>query len=358
MRFALAGGGTGGHVYPALAVAERLREGFDTELVYYGTARGPEHAIVTEAGIEYRTITASQLRGRSPVRVLRGLYSLWRGSRQAGRQLREDAPAALFATGGYVAAPAGRAAALNGIPLVVFLPDVRPGWAVRFLQRYATTVACAVEDSLQYLPKRKTVVTGYPVRRQFTEATREQGIARFGLDPTLRTILVSGGSLGAHQLNRVISDSLRSLLDRSQLIHICGRDEEHWLARERERLPDWQRERYHLHAYTDEMAWAMAAADLAVTRAGASTLGELPVSGLAAIVIPGAFSDQHANARYLVAQGAAVALDPGDVGELPELISDLLEDEPRRAGMSEAMRRIARPGAAARIATLLREVAT
>src|SRR5690606_32855766 len=104
---------------------------------------------------------------------------------------------------------------------------------------------------------------------------------------SLPTLLIAGGSLGAHQINRVIADSLRTLLERTQIIHIAGRDEEFWLTRERDRLPAWQQDRYHLHAYTEEMAYAMVAADLAVTRAGASTLGELPVTGLPAIVIPG-----------------------------------------------------------------------
>ena len=357
MKFALAGGGTGGHAYPVIAVAERLREAFDTELIYYGTERGPERSLAREAGIPFHAIPASRLRGRSPLRVLSGVVSLLRGERRSRRWLEADAPAALFATGGYASAPLGRAARARRVPLLLFLPDVRPGWAVQFMQRYATTVACSVEASLAFLPVPKTEVTGYPVRRQFGEATREEGGRRFGLDPRLLTLLVAGGSLGAHQINRVIADELRSLLDHAQLLHICGAEEEAWLQRERERLPDWQRDRYRVVAYTDEMAWAMAAADLAITRAGASVLGELPMAGLPAIVIPGEFSDQHLNARYLVQQRAAVALSPHQLDELAATALRLLEDEPRRAAMAEAMRSLARPHAAERLATMLREMA-
>ena len=357
MTFALAGGGTGGHAYPAIAVAERLRERFDAKLVYYGTERGPEHELATEQGIGFHAIPASQLRGRSPWRLLTGTANLLRGSRSAARWLELDRPEALFVTGGYATAPLGRPARRRGVPLLLFLPDVKPGWAVRFLQRYATTVACSVEASLRYLPRRKTVVTGYPVRRQFTEATREEGIQRFGLEPGVPVLLVTGGSQGAHQINLAIAGALRRLLDRAQLIHVCGRDEEQWLRREREHLPEWQRARYHLHAYTEEMAWAMAAADLAVTRAGASVLGELPAAALPAVVLPLDLSDQHRNADYLVDIGAAISLSSRELDRLEATVLRLLDDQSERAAMTEAMQRLARPEAAERLATMLREMA-
>ena len=251
MKFGLAGGGTGGHAYPAIAVAEVLRahaQADHTEVVYYGTLSGPERRAAGDASIPYRVVPASQVRGRSPVRVATGLFRLWRGTRVARQLLREDRPNAVFATGGYAAAPIGRACRSEGIQLVVFLPDAYPGWAVRFLARYATKVDCAEEAAVPHLPREKTVVTGYPVRQQFQDATREQGIQRFGLDPSLPTVLIAGGSLGAHTINLSVAESLRALLDRAQLIHVCGRDEEHWLARERERLPEWLRSRYHLLA--------------------------------------------------------------------------------------------------------------
>ncbi len=357
MKFALAGGGTGGHAYPAIAVAERLREHLDTELVYYGTERGAERQVAMSARIPYRVIPAAQFRGRSPARLARGAFALWSGTRAAGRLLDQDRPHAVFATGGYAAAPVGRAAKSRRVPLVLFLPDVRPGWAVRYMQRSATTVACSVDRSLDFLPRRKTVVTGYPLRRQFEEATREEGIRRFELDPALPTLLIAGGSLGAHQINLVVHAALRRLLERMQVIHVSGAAEEQWLTRERERLPDWQRERYHLHAYTEEMAYAMAAADLAVTRAGASTLGELPASGLPAIVIPGSYSDQHENAAYLSNVGAAVTLESRSIDDLEATILDLIDSAPRREAMADAMRGLARPNAASRIAELLREAA-
>ena len=356
MRVVLAGGGTGGHAYPAIAVAEELREQPGAEVIYYGTPGGPERVIAEQHGIPFQGVHASQLRG-SPARMIRGAWSLLRGSREASRHLRRDRPGAVFATGGYAAAPVGRAARRRGIPLVVFLPDVKPGWAVRFLERYAATVACSVEGSLGALRARSRVATGYPVRRQFREATREQGLRRFGLEAGIPTLLVAGGSLGSHHLNSVIAGELHDLLSRAQIVHIAGPAEEPWLARERGRLPSWQRARYHLHAYTDEIAWAMAAADLAVTRGGASILGELPASRLPAVIVPGRFSDQRRNADFLVERGAALMLAEREIDALPDLVRRLLGDADERARLAEAMGALARPDAAARLAAIVREAA-
>jgi UDP-N-acetylglucosamine--N-acetylmuramyl-(pentapeptide) pyrophosphoryl-undecaprenol N-acetylglucosamine transferase len=357
MKIGLAGGGTGGHAYPAIAVAEELRTDPEMELVYFGTERGPERAVAEAHGIPYRTVAASPLRSRSPVRLLRGTVDLFRGSAEAGYTLRHEAPSSIFATGGYASAPLGRPARALKIPLLLFLPDVKPGWAVRYLQRYAVTVACSVESSLRYLRASKALVTGYPVRRQFAEATREEGIRRFELDPSLLTLLVAGGSLGSHAINLVLAGALRTLLSRVQIIHIAGRDEEMWLSKERERLPDWQQERYHLLAYTEEMAWAMAASDLAVTRAGASVLGELPATRLPAVVIPGDFSDQHLNATHLVERGAAVSLSMRQIDDLEATVTRLFDNEAERRSMAAAMADLARPNAARELATMLRELA-
>jgi UDP-N-acetylglucosamine--N-acetylmuramyl-(pentapeptide) pyrophosphoryl-undecaprenol N-acetylglucosamine transferase len=356
VRYALAGGGTGGHAYPSITVGEELRASRQADLVYYGTDHGPEHTLAEAASIRFRGIPASQVRG-GPKRMVTGGMNLLRGKRRMSAYIREDRPAALFATGGYAAAPVGWAAHQQQVPMLLFLPDVHPGWAVRFLGRYATKVACSVDAATRSLPADKTVVTGYPVRPQFHHATREEGRARFGLDAALPTLLVTGGSLGARAINETIARALPRLLEGAQVLHICGRTEEAWLTEARARLPEAQRDRYHLHAYTEDMAWAMAASDLAVTRAGASTLGELPIAGLPAIVIPGGFSDQQLNATYLEERGAAVALAPDALDGLEAVTLRLLDDPKTRGRMAEAMRCLAQPDAAARLADLMEEMA-
>ncbi|MQC18390.1 MAG: undecaprenyldiphospho-muramoylpentapeptide beta-N-acetylglucosaminyltransferase [Chloroflexi bacterium] len=357
MRIALAGGGTGGHVYPAIAVAERLRERPGIELSYYGTERSVEQEIAAREGIPFRAVPASQVRVRRPVAMAKGIFHLWQGTRAARRMLEAERPGAVFATGGYAGAPVGRAARQAGIPLVVFLPDATPGWAVRFLAHYADTVACAVDAAVEHLPAGKAVVTGYPLRGQFATATREEGIERFGLDPELPTVLVAGGSLGARSLNEATVEALPQWLTAAQVVHICGRGNAAAVEPVRASLPDRLAERYHLHEYTEEMAYAMAAADIAVMRAGASTLGELSATGLPVVAVPGAFSDQSANADYLASHGAGIHLPETRIAELEGLVSALLADSPRREAMRERMHALARPDAAERIAELVLDLA-
>ncbi|MCK9485778.1 MAG: undecaprenyldiphospho-muramoylpentapeptide beta-N-acetylglucosaminyltransferase [Dehalococcoidia bacterium] len=358
MRVALAGGGTGGHVYPALAVAERLHASGDVDLVYYGTSTGLERGLVEAAGIPFRSVPAAQLRVRAPWLVARGLLRLWQGTREARRMLRQDRPNVLFATGGYAAAPIGRAAKQAGVPLIVFLPDAHPGWAVKFLARYATTIACAVDQAVDALPEGRTVVTGYPLRAQFATATAEDGHNAFSLDASLPTVLVTGGSQGARAINQAVAEALPRWLAEAQVIHVCGPNHLEGLEARRADLSEEQRGRYHLFGYTEEMAPAMAASDLAVMRAGASTLGELSVTGLPAVLVPGAYSDQAVNADYLASRGAAVHLPESRIEDLTTLVLDLLRDTPRREAMAEAMRALARPDAAERLAALVRDVAT
>lgn len=358
MRVALAGGGTGGHVYPALAVAERLRASGDVDLVYYGTSRGLERHLVEAAGIPFRTVPAAQLRVRKPWLLARGLLRLWQGTREARRMLTQDRPSVLFATGGYAAAPIGRAAKQAGVPLIVFLPDAHPGWAVKFLARYATTIACAVDQAVDSFPAGRTVVTGYPLRGQFSTTTPEDGRRAFSLDASLPTVLVTGGSQGARAVNQAVADALPRWLAEAQVIHVCGPSHLAALEERRARLPEEQRARYHLFGYTEEMAPAMAASDLAVMRAGASTLGELAVTGLPAVLVPGTYSDQAVNAEYLAARGGAVHLPESRIDDLSTVVLDLLRDAPRREAMAEAMRALAKPDAAERLATLVRDVAT
>lgn len=363
---AFTGGGTGGHAYPSLAVAERLRARGDVDLVYYGSPGGPEGALASAAGIPFSPFPARPMRGRSPGRLVGGVVALWRGSRAAGELLRRDRPGAMFATGGYVAAPAGRAARKRGVPLLVFLPDVRPGWAVRLLTRYATRVACSVEASRAHLPDADAVVTGYPLRGQFaalptTAAERRERAHReraaLGLDPALPTLLVTGGSLGAHAVNRAIHDALPALLSAGQVVHVSGRADEAWLTAAREALPAPARARYLLLGYTEEMARLMSAADLAVTRAGASALGELPAAGLPALLVPGGFSDQSDNARYLAAAGAAEVVPQTELSALAGRAQALLADGERLTAMRAAMAGLARPDAADRLAGMLIEMA-
>ncbi len=359
---ALSGGGTAGHVYPCLAVASALRErlaerGESLSLLYLGIRGRVDEQLLAGEGIEFQPVRAGALRTRSPLRLASGLGDLALGSVQARRLLRRFDPQAVFATGGYASAPVAVAARSLRRPLLVYLPDVRPGWAVRMMARLATRVAATVEGSLPHLPKGKSLVTGYPSRPDFATATREEGRRQLGLDPAARTLLVAGGSLGARSINRAVAAALPSLVELCQIVHLSGAADFDQLKLRREALPSELQGRYHLYAYLREMPLAMAAADLALMRAGASTLGELPLAGLPAVLVPGAFSDQADNAAYLVERGAALAFADERVGEAIEAVKALLQDDGGLKTMSASMRALAQPDAADRIAAMLMEIA-
>jgi UDP-N-acetylglucosamine--N-acetylmuramyl-(pentapeptide) pyrophosphoryl-undecaprenol N-acetylglucosamine transferase len=354
-----AGGGTGGHIYPGLSVAQALR-GLrpDVQVLYAGTGDPEEARIVRAAGLRYTGVRSAGIRARSPLRAARGVALMAAGVGQALRLLLRFRPRAVFATGGYGTVPIALAAALRRTPLVVFLPDIYPGWAVRFSARLATRVATTAEPALEFLPQAKTDVTGYPVRDGFFQVDRLQARARAELPPRVPVLLITGGSTGAVSLNSAFVRHLPQFATMAHVVHLTGRRDEARILSYRARLTPPQQERYRVLAYADDMPALMAAADLCVCRAGASTLGELPAVGLPAVLVPLDLSDQARNARYLASQGAAVVVpnDEAPARLLPE-VQSILSDPERLAEMRRAMTALARPNAARDLARLLIEVA-
>jgi UDP-N-acetylglucosamine--N-acetylmuramyl-(pentapeptide) pyrophosphoryl-undecaprenol N-acetylglucosamine transferase len=364
MRLALSGGGTGGHVYPALSIAGALQQQLPAkealDVLYVGSASRAEQAIIEHSAIKMRTVQAAPMRGRMPWEMAANAVKIGTGVAQASGILRDFKPQAVLSTGGYVSVPVALAARAGRIPLVLYLPDLYPGWAVRATARLAQRVAVTAVESLRRLPGRKGVVTGYPVRQDFWEANRAAGRERLGLDPEEKVLFVFGASQGAHSINQAMVGELQAILELCEVVHVSGQADEPWLAEIREALPDKLRPRYHLFGYLhDDTPWAMAAADLAVCRSGASVLGELPAVALPAILVPypHAGGHQRVNARYLERNGAAVVLDDDDLDSLLPLVGTLLHDEKRLQAMRDSSRRLARPDAARRIAEILLELA-
>ena len=359
MRVVFAGGGTGGHVYPGLSVAAALRAAQpDIEILYAGTGDAQEARIVRGAGMRYAGIRAGGVRARSLIRAARGTAMLALGTIQALRLLGRFRPRVVFATGGYGSVPVALAAAALRAPLVLFLPDVYPGWAVRATARLARSLATSTEAALEFLPHGKTVVTGYPVRPQFFQIARPQARERMALPPRVPVLLVAGGSSGAVALNSAFIRHLPQFTTLAHVVHLTGRRDEARIRGYRQRLSPHQQERYHVYGYLDDMPAAMAAADLAITRAGASTLGELPAVGLPAVLVPLDLSDQARNARFLESHGAAVVIASADApARLYAAVDTILKDPERLAAMRRAMTALARPDAARRIARLIVEAA-
>jgi UDP-N-acetylglucosamine--N-acetylmuramyl-(pentapeptide) pyrophosphoryl-undecaprenol N-acetylglucosamine transferase len=259
-------------------------------------------------------------------------------------------------TGGYVAAPVAWASwrARPRVPMLIFLPDLTPGQAIKLTSRLAATVAVSFPEVSHYFPG-KAVVTGYPVRAELLAADREVARRALGLQDELPALLVFGGSRGSRSINRALVSALPELLEQCQVIHISGQADWPWIsdhfacAQTMMRRP----ERYHPFPYlNEEMVQALAAADLVVARAGASVLGEFPAVGLPSILVPYPHAGKHqeANAVYLARRGAALMImDEELTARLPSTVLNLLRSPDRLAAMSQAAAVLARPDASTNI---------
>ncbi|MBC7262476.1 MAG: UDP-N-acetylglucosamine--N-acetylmuramyl-(pentapeptide) pyrophosphoryl-undecaprenol N-acetylglucosamine transferase, partial [Chloroflexi bacterium] len=307
---------------------------------------------------DFRPVQAGALRGLSPWRALVNSWALLKGAVQAWRILRSFRPDAILATGGYASAPVVMAAWLGGCPVLIYLPDILPGLAVRFLSRLAKRVAVSFDASLAHFPPGKAVVTGYPVRPALYQGNRAEARRRLGLALDEKVILVLGGSRGAHSINQAVAEILEHLLSMAQLIHVAGEQDAAWLQERQNALPGDLSQRYHVYAYLhEEMTEALLAAELAVARAGAATMGEFAAVGLPAILVPYPYAGQHqeANADFMVSRGAALKMADHKLAEgaLAPLVEELLADEQRLRVIADNARKLAKPDAARAIAQQL-----
>ncbi|HMO55468.1 MAG TPA: glycosyltransferase, partial [Tepidiformaceae bacterium] len=224
MRLALTGGGTGGHIFPALAVMQALRatEGESLEVRFFGPDNRGERRLVEAAALPFERVPSAGMRGRGPLALLQSAWRLLSGTAIAIRKLRRFRPDAVFSTGGYGSFPASVAARLLRCPLVVYLPDVSPGWAVRAEKLLATKMTTTTEAALEHLPRKKTVVTGYPVREAFFSLDRASVRESLGIAPDQLAVVVAGASQGARAINGAVAAALPELLAKATVYHITG----------------------------------------------------------------------------------------------------------------------------------------
>lgn len=372
MRVLLAGGGTGGHIFPAITIAQTLQEQYgDVEVLFVGAQGGLEATLVPKAGFPFVAVPARYLRRKLSAEVFLTVWTAWRGFREAWRIVSRFRPHVAVGTGGYVSGPVMAAAALRGIPVVLQEQNALPGLTTRLLARSARRIALGSADAARYFPADgRVAVTGNPIRREILTAGRKEALAALGLDPAKKTLLVFGGSQGGRTINRAMVEAAPALLRRGdvQIIHQTGpagfadvvsaagdgvaRLEEH-----RAVAGHW-----HILSFIHEMPLAYAVADLVVCRAGAITLAELTAKGLPAVLVPYPYAaerHQDANAAELARAGAAVVVADAEVSgaRLLEILHPLLDDDGRRRRMAEAARRLGRPDAARQIAALVHDAA-
>jgi UDP-N-acetylglucosamine--N-acetylmuramyl-(pentapeptide) pyrophosphoryl-undecaprenol N-acetylglucosamine transferase len=362
MRLLIAGGGTGGHIYPALAVARSLRARPDgAELTWLGGHRGLEASLVPATDIPFDRLVLRSLRSVGvDIHAVLDPLRLGASVPQAAAILGRRRPAAIFTTGGYVAVPVLLAAAPLGIPVVLWDGNVIPGRAVRATARLADVLAVSFGATCEALrsaaPGRPCYVTGTPIRD--TSATdRATARTRLKLGQDDRVLLIFGGSQAVRRFNAAVAAALPRLVERVVVIHVTGEEGYAPALAGREELPEPLRDRYRPHPFLrDDMLAALAAADLVVGRAGSSTLAEVTALGLPMVVVPypHAAGHQRANARQLVEAGAGRLIDDADF-DAAALVSAsaVLEDAEAHAVMSAAARSLGRPGAADAVADLV-----
>jgi UDP-N-acetylglucosamine--N-acetylmuramyl-(pentapeptide) pyrophosphoryl-undecaprenol N-acetylglucosamine transferase len=328
-------------------------------ILWVGSIGGMEADLVGRVGVPFEAIPAAGIHGVG-LKAISALWQLTRGFFAARSLIRKFKPDVLFFTGGYVAIPTGLAGLK--IPTLLCLPDIEPGLALKVLSRFADHIAVPAEESRRYFPKRKRItVVGYPTRPDMTVWDRQAAFKAFDLSPDKPTLTVTGGSLGARSINQALVSILPDLLPKMQVLHLTGKLTWPEVEAARDALPKDLAANYRAYPYLhDRMGAAFSIADLVVSRAGASILGELPIFGCPAILVPypHAWRYQKVNADHLARRGGAVVLRDEDLKKsLLPMILELMHNEPKRSKMQAAMGAMANPGAASAIAALLRDLA-
>jgi len=354
MTIILAGGGTGGHVYPGIAIARRLKVLMpDTRIVFVGTAEGIEAKVVPREGFELRFIRSEGMVGYDIFRKIRALIKLILSFRDSFRILREIRPDVVLGLGGYSSGAVLLTASMMRIPTMIHEQNSIPGTTNRILGRFVRRIAVTYHESMSFFPAHKTHLTGNPVREEIRQGDRERGYRLFNLDRACFTIFVFGGSRGASNINHAVVEALTYLRDYREKIQFLHQTGEHDL--------EAVRQMYHHHGFKGtvtpfihDMADAYAVADIVISRAGATTLAELTACGKPAILIPYPFSasdHQVSNAKKLHKMGAALMILDNELNGkiLSDHIRYLIEDTDALGDMERISRSLGGHDAAKKV---------
>ncbi len=348
MRWVIAGGGTGGHLFPGIAIAEAFMEREKgNEVLFIGTERGIEARVLVDGRFPLKTIHALPIQGRSMVGKAKALWTLLVSLGEAVEILKDFQPQIVLGVGGYASGPGVLAATRLGLKRAIHEQNVVPGMTNRFLKRFSQRIFISFEETKRYFPEKKTVLTGNPIRKEIIRsASSRERDDRF-------TLLIFGGSAGAHRINRAMIEALpllREMKPSLRFLHQTGREDWGFVSKayeengfEAEVMP-----------FIEEMARYYRRADLVICRSGASTVAELAVCGKASILIPypyAAHQHQLINAQKLVDRGAARMIpDEALSGQtLSNMIRELYDHPEERERMEESIRKMARPRAAEEI---------
>lgn len=337
----ISGGGTGGHIFPALSIANALKRlDKDIEILFVGAEGKMEMEKVPEAGYKIVGLPVRGLQRKLTLSNLKVLWNLWRSLKKAKRVVQEFKPDVVVGVGGYASGPIGKVAANAGIPLVLQEQNSYAGVTNKLLAKKAAKICVAYEGMERFFPKEKIIFTGNPVRKDLLNAANEraEGIAFYGLDANKKTVLITGGSLGAGSINKAMVRWLEKIAGwkNVQVIWQCG---SYYHKELEEQLKGRMPENVKFMPFLKRMDLAYACSDLVVARAGAGTISELCLLGKAVVLVPSpnvAEDHQTKNAMALVNKQAAVMVKDSEVVErLGEVMEHLLQDDGERKSLSE-----------------------
>lgn len=360
MRIIVSGGGTGGHIYPAVTLIralQGLRE--DTDVLYVGTAAGLESDIIPKEGLPFKTVDIRGFERKLSLKNVKTACLAAKSVWQARQVVKEFRPDAVIGTGGYVCGPVLLAASLMGVPALIQEQNVFAGITNKILARFVDKIAVGYEDAARHFPAEKVIFTGNPIRREVMTADRRESMAVFGLDSDKMTVLVSGGSRGARSINRAMLEVYKHFRGSGsvQFLHVTGKNEYDDIAGKlhKQGINAAGTGNIMVKPYLYDMPKALALADLAVFRAGAVGLAELTARGIPAILIPypyAAENHQEYNAMAMQRRGAAMMIKDCDLkgSLLIAKIEALTKDRERLEQMAKASKGMGRPDAAERIA--------
>jgi UDP-N-acetylglucosamine--N-acetylmuramyl-(pentapeptide) pyrophosphoryl-undecaprenol N-acetylglucosamine transferase len=355
VNIAFTGGGTGGHIYPGLAVAAALQQRMDCRVFWIGSRTGMDRDLVERAGLRFFGVPSGRLRRYFSLKTIPDFFKVFLGFFAARRIFKREGPALLFSKGGFVSVPPCAAAASLRIPVFAHESDYSPGLAtrinIRFTSPRAPSVFTACEDTAAFFPpalRSRVQVSGNPVRPEFRSADPKRGRAFLGLGGEERILLVLGGSQGAEEINRLVQASLEELNRWYTVVHQTGPGKAEGLK---------AKDRYLPYSYiNEEMPHVLAAAELVLGRSGAGTVWESAAAGIPMLLIPlrgpGTRGDQVENARFFEKAGAALVLSGEGLGpqSLARAVAAVAEDPEKRKAMAAASRKIGERNGAALIA--------
>lgn len=361
MKIAVSGGGTGGHIYPALALIRTIKKRYpDTEFLYIGTEKGLESKIVKQENIPFKPIEITGFKRSISFENVKTVMRFLKGVKESKRILKKFKPDVVIGTGGYVCGPVVYAAAKRNIPALIHEQNSVPGLTNKFLSRYVDKVAICFETAREFFPERKVVLTGNPRASEVAGQNGDGALKPYGLNESEKTVLIFGGSRGARPINEAVVKAWSQLAVKPyQILYATG--DVHYADIEKEIALIGSSRQAVAVPYIDDMQKVLAKVDLVVSRAGATTLAEVTALGLPSILIPSPYvtnNHQEKNAASLTSAGAALMLAEKDLSgqKLVEAIDSIMLEEGKAEKMAEASAKLGLPDASERLFNVMLEL--